>query len=97
MASNHIMPQNVSSIEDIASNALFTNQAKQNREPFPTHVLPSPVAINKKVLATCSSESMESQLRSQQRSIPSGEEINWVMDAADCLPYYTLQTTVFMA
>ena len=83
------MPQNISSIEDIASAALFKSQTEQNGEPFPTHVLPSPVAINKKVLATCNSWSMESQLQSRQRSIPSGEEINWVMDAADCLPYRT--------
>ena len=39
MASNHIMPQNISSIEDIASTTLFTNQAQQNGEPFPTHLL----------------------------------------------------------
>ena len=87
----------MSLIEEIASAALFTNQAEQNGEPFPTHVLPSPVAINKKVLAMCNSWSMESQLRSRQRNIPSGEEINWVMDAADCLPYRTVQTTAFMA
>ena len=54
-ASNHIMPQNISSIEDIASAALFTSQGEQNGEPYPTHVLPSPITINKEALATCSS------------------------------------------
>ena len=91
------MPENISSIDDIVSAALFISQAEQNGEPFPTHVFPSPVAINKKALATCSSWSMESQLWSRQRSIPSGEEINWIMDAANCLPYRTVQTTAFMA
>ena len=54
-ASNHIMLQNISSIEDIASAALFTSQAERNGEPYPTHVLPSHIAINKEALATCSS------------------------------------------
>ena len=54
-ASNHIMPQNISSIEDIASAALFTSQGEQNGKPYPTHVLPSPITINKEALATCSS------------------------------------------
>ena len=48
MASSHIMPQNISSVEDIASAALFTSQAKQNGEPFPTHILPSPIASTKR-------------------------------------------------
>ena len=51
-ATNHIMLQNISSIQDIASTALFTRQAEQNGEPFSTHVLPSPIVINKKALAT---------------------------------------------
>ena len=55
MASNHIMLQNISSIEDVASVVLFTSQAKQNGEPFPIHVLLSLVAINKKALETCNS------------------------------------------
>ena len=97
MVSNHIMPQNISSIEDIASAALFTSQAEQNGEPFPTYVLPSPVAINKKALAACSSWSTWSQLQSRRCNVPSGEEINWIMDAADCPPYRTVQTTAFMA
>ena len=42
------MPQNISSVEDIVSAALFIHQAKQNGETFPTHVHPSPVAINKR-------------------------------------------------
>ena len=48
MTSNHIMAQNVYSIEDLASIALFTNQTEQNGELFLTHMLPNPVAINKR-------------------------------------------------
>ena len=96
-ASNHIMPQNISSIEDIASAALFTSQGEQNGKPYPTHVLPSPITINKEAWQRAAHGALSSQLRSQQRSVASGEEINWITDAADCLPYRTVQTTAVMA
>ena len=50
IASNLIIPQNISSIEGIASVVLFTSQTEQNREPFSTHLLPNPIASNKKAL-----------------------------------------------
>ena len=50
MASNHIMSQNISSIEGIASVALFASQAKQNGDPFLIHVLPSIATIKKEGL-----------------------------------------------
>ena len=55
MASKHIMAQSISSIEDIVPAALFRTEAEQNGEPLPTHVLPSPLAINKEAMATCNS------------------------------------------
>ena len=93
------MPHNICSIENIKPAAISANQAKQNGEAFPTHVLPNHKAIKKEALVSCSSWRTFSrvQLWSQQHIIQSGEDVGWIMDAADCLPYRTVQTTTLMA
>ena len=68
-ASNHIISRNISLIEDIASVALFTSQAKQNGEPFATHMLPSPIAIDKEALAECSSLTVFSRVSIMESTV----------------------------
>ena len=84
-ASNHIMSHNIYTIEDIVSAALLTSQAERSEEPFPHPRAAESYSHQERRLwwrtangALC----QESQPQSRQRSIPSGEEIDWKMDCS---------------
>ena len=47
--SNCVLLHKIYTVEDIASTALLESQAKENGDPFPIHMLPSPTSIKKDV------------------------------------------------
>ena len=79
-------------------NTLFASQAKQSGEPFPIHMLPSPIAIKKDDLGDV--QLMEHFVKSPSYGVDSAAYLRvrrsigkWI--AADCLPYRTVQTMSF--
>ena len=99
-AATHIRSHNIATTQDIAATAALASESEANGEAFPIHKLPTPPLVKKEAAGDAALMRRTFVALSYGTDTQPYHRIKrtiakWI--AADCLPYRTVETTVFRA